>query len=90
MPTDSAPEYNTADATLWMIQAMKALVDASLANGIEYLFDWVLYDQPGNKDEHGRDASHFGKYGQDRMLTPQGREFHKWFPMARTASKAVN
>ncbi len=23
------PEYNTADATLWMIQAMKALVDAS-------------------------------------------------------------
>jgi hypothetical protein len=71
-------------------ERMKALVDASLANGIEYLFDWVLYDQPGNKDEHGRDASHFGKYGQDRMLTPQGREFHKWFPMARTASKAVN
>jgi hypothetical protein len=61
-------------------ERLKALVDASLDNGVEYLFNWVLYDQPGNKDEWGRDASHFGKYGLDRMLTPQGREFQRWFP----------
>jgi len=60
-------------------ERMKALVDASIDNGIEYLFDWVLYDQPGNKDDHGRDASHFGKYSLDRRLTPQGREFQSWF-----------
>ncbi|HLK50750.1 MAG TPA: hypothetical protein VKT49_21565 [Bryobacteraceae bacterium] len=58
---------------------LKALVDASLDNGIEYLFNWVLYDQPGNKDEWGRDASHFGKYRLDRMLTPQGEAFRHWF-----------
>jgi hypothetical protein len=61
---------------------MKALVDASLDNGIEYLFNWVLYDQPGNKDEWGRDASHFGKYSLDRMLTPQGEAFRRWFRAA--------
>lgn len=71
---------------------MKALVDASLDNGIEYLFNWVLYDQPGNKDEWGRDASHFGKYSLDRMLTPQGEAFRRWFrpaatPMAVPAAK---
>lgn len=60
-------------------ERMKALIDASLDNGVEYLFDWVLYDQPGNKDDHGRDASHFGKYGLDRQLTPQGRAFRSWF-----------
>jgi len=60
-------------------ERMKALVDASIDNGIEYLFDWVLYDQPGNKDDHGRDASHFGKYSLDRRLTPQGREFQSWY-----------
>jgi hypothetical protein len=60
-------------------ERMKALVDASIDNGAEYLFDWVLYDQPGNKDEWGRDASHFGKYGLDRALTPQGKEFQRWF-----------
>ena len=58
---------------------LKALVDASLDNGVEYLFNWVLYDQPGNKDEWGRDASHFGKYRLDRMLTPQGEAFRHWF-----------
>ena len=58
---------------------LKALVDASIDNGIEYLFNWVLYDQPGNKDEWGRDASHFGKYRLDRMLTPQGEAFRHWF-----------
>jgi hypothetical protein len=72
-------------------ERMKALVDASLANGVEYLFDWVLYDQPGNKDEHGRDASHFGKFGVDRMLTPQGQEFREWFmPASKPASKAAS
>jgi hypothetical protein len=47
---------------------------------VEYLFNWVLYDQPGDKDEWGRDASHFGKYRLDRMLTPQGKAFQGWFP----------
>lgn len=60
-------------------ERLKALVDASLDNGIEYLFNWVLYDQPENKDEWGRDASHFGKYRLDRMLTPQGEAFRHWF-----------
>jgi hypothetical protein len=61
-------------------ERMKALVNASIDSGAEYLFDWVLYDQPGNQDEHGRDASHFGKYTPSRALTPQGREFARWFP----------
>ena len=65
-------------------ERMKALVDASIAAGVEYLFNWVLYDQPGNKDDHERDASHFGKYSLDRMLTPQGKEFQSWF-VARPA-----
>ena len=60
-------------------ERMKALANASIDAGAEYLFDWVLYDQPGNKDEHGRDASHFGKYTPARGLTPQGREFERWF-----------
>jgi hypothetical protein len=60
-------------------ERMKALVDASIDAGTEYLFDWVLYDQPGTNDEHGRDASHFGKYTLDRALTPQGIEFQRWF-----------
>ena len=60
-------------------ERMKALADASIDSGAEYLFDWVLYDQPGNRDEHGRDASHFGKYTPARVLTPQGREFERWF-----------
>jgi hypothetical protein len=60
-------------------ERMKALADASIDAGAEYLFDWVLYDQPGNKDEWGRDASHFGKYTLDRALTPQGKEFQRWF-----------
>lgn len=60
-------------------ERLKALMDGSIDNGIEYLFNWVLYDQPGNKDEWGRDASHFGKYRLDRMLTPQGEAFRHWF-----------
>ena len=40
--------------------------------------EWALYDQPGKKDEWGRDASHFGKYGLDRKLTPQGEAFQRW------------
>lgn len=61
---------------------MKALVDASLDHGVAYLFNWVLYDQPGNKDEWGRDASHFGKYTLDRVLTPQGKAFQRWFAIS--------
>jgi hypothetical protein len=64
-------------------ERMKALVDASIAGGVEYLFDWVLYDQPGNKDDHGRDASHFGKFTLDGMLTPQGKAFQNWFAAPR-------
>jgi hypothetical protein len=59
-------------------ERLKALVDASLTSGFDYVFNWVLYDQPGNKDEHGRDASRFGKFHLDRTLTPQGEEFRKW------------
>jgi hypothetical protein len=71
-------------------ERMKSLVDASIDDGVEYLFDWVLYDQPGNKDDHGRDASHFGKYTLDRKLTPQGRAFQSWFVVpARPLSKAT-
>jgi hypothetical protein len=63
---------------------MRAVVDACLAGGVEYLFDWVLYEQPGKKDNWGRDASHFGKYGLDRKLTPQGEAFRRWFlPVVR-------
>jgi hypothetical protein len=69
-------------------ERMKALVDASIDNGIEYLFDWVLYDQPGLKDDHGRDASHFGKYTLGRMLTPQGKAFQRWFS-GQALSKAT-
>ena len=60
-------------------ERMKALAGASIDSGAEYLFNWVLYDQPGDKDDHGRDASHFGKYTVTRTLTPQGREFERWF-----------
>ena len=58
---------------------LRAIVDVSIAEGVEYLFNWVLYDQPGGKDESGRDASHFGKFSLDRALTPQGRAFRQWF-----------
>ncbi|HLI86706.1 MAG TPA: hypothetical protein VKV17_22565 [Bryobacteraceae bacterium] len=58
---------------------MEALVNAALENGVDYLFDWVLYDQPGKRDDHGRDASHFGKYTLDGALTPQGTAFRNWF-----------
>src|SRR5713101_4934414 len=60
-------------------ERLKAIVDTCLDNGVEYLFNWVLYDQPGQKDERGRDASHFGKYRLDGSLTPQGEAFRSWF-----------
>jgi hypothetical protein len=60
-------------------ERMKTLIDAALAGGFQYLFDWVLYDQPGEKDDHGRDASHFGKYTLEGALTPQGKAFRSWF-----------
>jgi hypothetical protein len=66
-------------------ERMKALVDASIDYGFEYVFDWVLYDQPGNRDDHDRDASHFGKFTLNGALTPQGRSFQSWF---RKAPKA--
>jgi hypothetical protein len=69
-------------------ERMKALVDASLANGAEYLFNWVLYDQPGEKDESGRDASHFGKFDLNRAVTPQGLEFQRWFRQAASGKAA--
>ncbi|OFV98152.1 MAG: hypothetical protein A3F68_09490 [Acidobacteria bacterium RIFCSPLOWO2_12_FULL_54_10] len=51
-----------------------------MEEGAEYLFNWVLHEQPGEKDEWGRDASHFGKFFLNRTLTPQGEEFQGWFP----------
>jgi hypothetical protein len=59
---------------------LRAIVDISIEEGAEYLFNWVLYDQPGELDEHGRDASHFGKYFLDGTLTPQGEAMRRWFP----------
>ena len=69
-------EYWDANPTA---ERLRAIVDVSLAEGVEYLFNWVLYDQPGQQDEQGRDASHFGKFSLDRELTPQGRAFREWF-----------
>ncbi len=63
-------------------ERMKAVIDAALGSGFDYVFDWVLYDQPGNKDDHGRDASHFGKYTLEGALTPQGKAFRAWFGAA--------
>jgi hypothetical protein len=60
-------------------ERLRAIVDASIESGAEYLFNWVLYDQPGELDDHGRDASHFGKYRQNRSLTPQGEALRDWF-----------
>jgi hypothetical protein len=60
-------------------ERLKAIVDVSIEEGVEYLFNWVLYEQPGETDEWGRDASHFGKFFLDRTLTPQGRAFQEWF-----------
>lgn len=65
------------------VARMRALVDAALEEGAKYLFNWTLYDQPGEKDERGGDASHFGKFTQQRELTPQGREMREWFGVAQ-------
>jgi hypothetical protein len=65
-------------------ERLKAIVDLCLDNGADYLFNWVLYDQPGQKDEWGRDASHFGKFRLGGSLTPQGETFRSWFSNART------
>jgi len=64
-------------------------VDASIDAGAEYLFNWTLYDQPGEKDEHGRDASHFGKLFLDRTLTPQGKALQRWFQAPPKAPPAA-
>lgn len=60
-------------------ERMKALAEVAIDEGAEYLFNWVLYDQPGEIDEWGHDASHFGKYDLNRKLTPQGEAFRRWF-----------
>ena len=62
-------------------ERLRAIVDASLDEGAKYVFNWTLYDQPGEKDDHGRDASHFGKFTQQRELTPQGKAVKDWFAM---------
>lgn len=67
-------------------ERLKSIIDTCLDRGVEYMFNWVLYDQPGSKDEWGHDASHFGKYKLDRALTPQGRAFQRWFTPAKAAS----
>jgi hypothetical protein len=66
-------------------ERLKAIADVCLDDGVAYVFNWVLYDQPGKKDEWGRDASHFGKYRLDRTLTPQGEAFQRWFTGAKPA-----
>ncbi len=63
-------------------ERLRAIVDVSLEEGAAYLFNWVLYDQPGEIDDHGRDASHFGKYRLDRTITPQGRALRQWYAEA--------
>ena len=59
-------------------ERLKALIEASIDEGAEYLFNWVLYEQPGERDEHGSDASHMGKYFLNHRLTPQGKAFQEW------------
>ncbi len=59
-------------------ERLQAIIDASIEEGVAFLFNWVLYEQPGEKDEWGRDASHFGKYFLDRTLTPQREAFQRW------------
>lgn len=60
-------------------ERLRAIVDVSIEEGVPYLFNWTLYDQPGEKDERGGDASRFGKFTQQRELTPQGRAMREWF-----------
>ena len=59
-------------------ERLRAIVDVAITERVEYLFNWVLYEQPGERDEQGRDASHFGKFTLDRELTPQGKKFREW------------
>ena len=59
-------------------ERLKAIVETSIDEGAEYVFNWVLYEQPGERDEHGSDASHMGKYFLNRTLTPQGKAFQEW------------
>lgn len=77
-------EYPTAER-------LRVLVDTCLESGVAYLFSWTLYDQPGARDEWGRDASHYGKYDLNRKLTPQGEAFQRWLlpqpPLSRRAAK---
>ena len=67
-------------------ERLRAIVETSIDEGAEYLFNWVLYEQPGERDEHGSDASHMGKYFLNHTLTPQGKAFQEWLS-ARSAKK---
>jgi hypothetical protein len=60
-------------------ERQRAIVDTAIDEQVKYLFNWTLYDQPGEHDEHGQDASHFGKFTQARELTPQGEAMKLWF-----------
>lgn len=64
---------------LWpTAERTQAMIDTALSEGVEYMFNWVLYDQPGSgvwQDGVWYDQSHFGKLFQDRTLTPQGAAF---------------
>jgi hypothetical protein len=61
---------------------LKAAIQGALEAGAVYVFNWVLYEQPGQRDEFGRDASHYGKFFLNRTLTPQGEMFRRflWEP----------
>lgn len=71
-------------------ERLKSLIEVSIDEGVEYLFNWVLYEQPGERDDWGRDASHVGKFFLDRTLTPQGKAFQKWLsePTMHPAARA--
>jgi len=58
---------------------LEALIEACLAGGVEYLFNWTAYDQPGEEDSFGHDVSHYGKFYIDGGLTPQGTAFERVF-----------
>jgi len=63
-------------------ERLRAIVDSSLAGGVEYLFNWVLYEQPGDRDDHDRDTSHFGKFFLNHKFTPQGQAMREWFSVS--------
>jgi hypothetical protein len=67
-------------------ERLQAIVETSIDEGVEYVFNWVLYEQPGERDEHGSDASHMGKYFLNHQLTSQGKALQDWLAV-RPAEK---